>query len=170
MRKVTKFDIPALVTLHKKVATTPNGIARNPEEINEKTVGDFVEKSLEKGLCFVIENPANPQELISEIHCFKHEPSAFKHTLGNLTLVVHPDFQGRGFGRKIFSHLLNEIKNNHPSIRRVELSVRDNNHGAMKLYKALGFEVEGVMRDRILDAEGKLGGDVMMALLLELPK
>ncbi len=60
MRKVTKFDIPALVTLHKKVATTPNGIARNSEEINEKTVGDFVEKSLENGLCFVIENPANP--------------------------------------------------------------------------------------------------------------
>lgn len=166
IRQANKSDISAITKLNRRAAETPNGVARTPAEIDEESVGIFVENALKKGLIFVAENPSNSQELIAEIHCWKHDPLCFKHVFGNLTIVVHPDFQGRGVGRKIFSHLLDEVRNNHPEIVRVELTVRQNNVGAQKLYKSLGFEIEGVMRKRILDADGKLGGDLMMGLVL----
>ena len=165
IRPVRKTDINALVALHQKTAAFPDGVARKPHEISKKGISSFVNSAMKSGLCFVAENPENPKELIAEIHCFKHEPQVFKHTLGNLTIVVDPSFHGRGLGKKIFSHLIEEVKNNHPEIIRVELSVRENNPRAQKLYQSLGFEIEGVMRKRILSADGKLTGDVMMSWL-----
>lgn len=163
LRKATKSDAVEIFNLNVEAAKTKNGIARAPEEISQKDVKNFIEKSLKSGLIFVISHPENPKKLIAEIHCYKHEPQCFKHVLGNLTLVVHPEFQGRGLGKKIFSHLLEEIKENHPSIARVELSSRQSNLRGIKLYQSLGFEIEGIMQKRILDADGVLSGDTMMA-------
>jgi putative acetyltransferase len=163
LRKAKQTDVREIFLLNLEAAKTANGVARKVEEILQKDVADFVKKSLRTGLIFVIEHPSNPKKLIAEIHCYKHEPQCFKHVLGNLTLVVHPDFQGQGLGRKIFSHLLTEIKKSRRSIVRVELMTRQNNPRGIKLYQSLGFEIEGVCKNRILDAEKKLGSDVMMA-------
>ena len=163
LRKAKQTDVREIFLLNREAAKTANGVARKVEEILQKDVADFVKKSLKTGLIFVIEHPSNPKKLIAEIHCYKHEPQCFKHVLGNLTLVVHPDFQGQGFGKKIFSHLLTEITKNHRDIVRVELMTRQNNSRGIKLYESLGFEIEGFCKNRILDAEGMLGSDTMMA-------
>jgi len=160
IRQANKSDISQLLELYRSVAETKNGIARTPKEISKKTIKEFVKNSLKKGLIFVIEND---KKLIAEIHCYKYEPACFKHVLANLTLVVHPDFQGQGLGKKIFSHLLLEITKNHREIARVELFVRQSNHHGIMLYKSLGFEIEGICKNRILDADGNLDGDTMMA-------
>lgn len=160
LRPATLSDIPKLLTLHRAAAKTPNGIARAPREITKKTITNFVKPALKTGLIFVIENNQN---LIAEIHCYKYEPACFQHTLANLTLVVHPDFQGQGLGRKIFSHLLAQIQTNHSEIARVELFCRQSNPRGISLYQSLGFVIEGICRNRILDAKGDLDGDTMMS-------
>lgn len=162
IRQAAKTDIPAIFQLHKKVAEVPNGVARKPHEIFEEDVSAFVENALKNGFCFVVENSENPQELIAEIHCSKHGAEAFKHTLGNLTIVVHPDFHGQGIGRRIFTHLLQEIEKNHPEIARVELMTRASNKRGQRLYESLGFKLEGVMKNRILNAECQLEDDLVM--------
>lgn len=164
-RKAKKTDLKKITELYKKSAETPNGIARTPQEISENYVADFLNNALATGLIFVVPHPENAGELIAEIHCYKFEPACFKHVLANLTIVVHPDFQGRGLGRKIFEHLLQEIQNHHPEIARVELFTRDNNPRGIRLYQSLGFKIEGVCEKRILDAAGNLGADTMMAWL-----
>ena len=163
IRKATKLDAKAIFKLNFDAAKTPNGIARTAEEVSQEGVDYFIENSLKNGFIFVAQNPENSKELIAEIHCYKFEPSCFKHTLANLTLVVHPSFQGQGWGKKIFSHLLNELK--HSNILRVELTVRQSNPSAIKLYQSLGFKIEGILEKRILDSEGKLSDDTMMAWL-----
>ncbi len=163
IRQANKSDIPSLIKLYRFAAKTKNGIARQPQEISEVFVKNFVKNSLKKGLIFVAENPKNPEELIAEIHCYKHDPLCFKHVFGNLILVVSPSFQGRGLGKKIFSHLLAKTIKNHHEIARIELFVRQNNLRAVKLYQDLGFVVEGIFRNRVLNAEGKLDADIMMA-------
>ncbi len=62
-------------------------------------------------------------------------------------------------------HLLNEVKNNRSDIARVELMVRENNSVAIKLYKSIGFEMEGVLRHRLLDADGNTSSDIAMSWL-----
>ena len=163
IRQANQSDILQLLKLYQAAAKTKNGIARKPAEISKKLITDFVKNSKQNGLIFVVENPNNRAELIAEIHCYKHEPLCFKHVLGNLILVVHPNFQRQGLGRKIFSHLLLEVEKNHPNIARVELFVRQNNFGAIKLYQSLGFEIEGICQKRILDADENIGGDAIMA-------
>lgn len=162
IRKAEISDLEQILALHKETAKTPNGIARKPHEINEENVRDFLEKSLKSGLIFVAEDTANPHRLIAEIHCYKHEAECFKHTLSNLTIAVHPNFQGQGVGRKIFAHLLTRVEVQHPEIARVELMVRQSNKRAIKLYQDLGFEIEGHCKNRILNNEGQLDSDIMM--------
>lgn len=160
IRKVLKADIPALVKLYRSAAKSENGIARKPAEISKKLIEGFIKNSLKSGLIFVIENE---EKLVAEIHCYRFEPSCFKHVLGNLILVVDPAFQGQGLGRKIFSHLLAEISKKHHDIARVELFVRENNFRGIKLYKSLGFVSEGIYKNRILDSKNQLSSDTMMA-------
>ena len=169
IRKATHGDISAITKLYQEVAKLPNGIARTEEEISLEYVTDFVSSALKKGLIFVIENPQNSAELIAEIHCYKFDPACFDCTFGNLTLVIHPAFHGQGLGKKIFAHLINETKANHPEIRRIELNVRENNEIGIRLYKALGFELEGVCKNRIIDSSGKVSNDSMMALYIARP-
>jgi putative acetyltransferase len=160
LRKAKKTDVLKLLKLYKSAAKTENGIARTPNEIDKNFIAHFLKNALKKGLIFVIENEG---ELIAEIHCYRFDPVCFRHTMANLTLVVHPDFQGMGFGKKIFTHLLDEIENKHPDILRVELFVRKSNLRGKKLYQSLGFKVEGSCKNRILNAEGNLEDDTMMA-------
>ena len=48
-------------------------------------------------------------------------------------------------------------------ISRVELIVRESNERALAFYESLGFEREGEMRGRILNADGSLESDIPMA-------
>ncbi len=163
IRKAVKSDSKEILKLSKKASKTPNGIARVAKEINQKDINQIIENSLKKGLIFVMENPKNPKELIAEIHCYRFDPACFKHTLANLTLVVDPKFHGQGLGKKIFSYLLEEIKSSHQDIYRIELTCRQNNPRAIKLYQSLGFKIEGILEKRILDFDGNLSDDTMMA-------
>lgn len=163
IRAASVEDIPAIIKLHKIVAAIPNGLARTPEEITENYVADFVGKSLRGNYCLVIDHPVKKSEIIVEVHAFKLDPVVYNCMLGNITFAIHPEFHNQGIGRQVLSYLLNEVEKNRPDILRVELNLRENNPAALKLYKSLGFEVEGVMRNRIIDSEGKPSGDVMMA-------
>ena len=100
------------------------------------------------GIELLIDHPENKNEIIAEIHCYKPVPKIFHHILSDLTVVVHPDFQGKGVGRIIFQHLL-ELSKNKPQVLRVELIARESNQRAIEFYKTLGFKIEGRMEKRI---------------------
>lgn len=165
IRKARKADLNRIIKLYKKASTVADGIARTKKEINKKYVCDFLLSSLNDGIIFVIENPKDSKQLIAEIHCYKIGPKCFDHTLSNLTLAVDPEFHGQGIGFKIFSALLDEIKNNHPDIARVELPARESNKRARNLYEKLGFEIEGIMKNRIMNSSDKLEDDLMFSWL-----
>lgn len=62
-----------------------------------------------------------------------------------LTLCVDPDFQQRGFGRKVFSILLDRAYKLDASVCFLE--VRASNEGAIGLYQSLGFTQIGERRN-----------------------
>jgi len=161
-RIASSEDLPRIVKLYKAVAQAGGSIARQEQEITEEYVGSFIERSLDTGLIIVGEHPDNPDELIAEIHAYKAGLKVFNHVLSELTLVVHPQHQGKKIGRTLFTIFLEEIGRNRPDIGKVELFTRESNTKAINLYNSLGFKVEGRMEMRIKTPQGLYEADIPM--------
>ncbi len=155
-------DLENIWKLYQKVAQKLGGLARAADEVTLEYVSQFMQKSASYGFEWVIENLENG-EIIAEIHCYQLAPRSFAHVLSELTIAVHPDYQGQGIGKAIFSHLLQYIRQHRPDILRVELITRESNHHAIGMYKQLGFKVEGRLEGRIRSANGDLEADIPMA-------
>ena len=156
-------DVLKIQHLYRMVSREEGGIARLEHEITEDYIGNFVSKSLDSGFILVIEHPENPNELIAEIHAYKPGPVVFGHLLSDLTIVVHPAFQGKKYGRTILTLFLEQIALNRPDIGRIELIVRESNHKAITFYQSLGFLIEGRLEMRIKTTQKTYEADIPMA-------
>ena len=163
IRHVTSNDLDKIYALYKKVATETTGLARSGDEIIVDYVQNFMENSLHTGIELVVDNPANSNQIIAEIHCYKLIPRTFSHVLSELTIAVDPDHQSQGIGRMIFTHLLDFITNSRPDVLRVELISREFNLKAISFYESLGFTQEGRFEKRIRSNENEFEADIPMA-------
>ncbi len=155
-------DLSALIKLYKAVASVEGGIARLEREINEDYVKNFILKSLASGVIIVGENPDDPPELVAEIHGYKSGLAVFDHLLGDVTIVVHPKFQGKKIGRTILTIFLEEIGTHRMDIGKVELIAREGNQKAIELYQSVGFRIEGRLEMRIRTPERNYEADIPM--------
>lgn len=155
-------DLDRLLNLYKDVAAIEGGIARRESEITEDYIHHFLEKSFEKGLIIVAEHPDDSNKLIAEIHAYKPGVLVFDHVLTDLTVVVHPEFQGKKIGRTILTIFLEEVALNHPDVGRVELIARESNQKAITMYQSLGFLIEGRLEMRIKSSDGHYEADIPM--------
>lgn len=161
IRSSTPADVDGIVALYKAVGHAGGGLARTPQEVTRGYVRDFLVAALEGGVALVATDDQG--NVIGEIHTRPLGPRAFGHVLGDLTIAVHPSCQGRGVGRRIFSHLLEVVQTQLPHILRVELKSRESNTHAITMYESLGFRKEGRMENRIRLADGSLDADIPMA-------
>lgn len=76
------------------------------------------------------------------------------------SLAVHPDYRGRGLGRRLMQAMLTELAAR--QTRRVYLEVELSNASAVKLYEHLGFRRIGVLSDYY--APGRPGLHMMLTL------
>jgi ribosomal protein S18 acetylase RimI-like enzyme len=162
-RRATKDDSAALLELYKQVSRTVGGIARAQNEISTDFIDSTLSTSLERGLMMVAHAEGDAKHLFGAIHASRPGIKAFSHMLGDLTIVVHPDHQGQGIGRKVFTAFLEEIKESMKGIYRVELIVRESNLRGVLLYETLGFVREGRLENRIQSVTGGYEADIIMA-------
>lgn len=155
-------DLPRIVQLYRAVARVEGGIARLEREVTDDYVRKFITESLASGIIIVGEHPDNPEELIAEIHGYKSGLYVFGHVLGDLTVAVHPDHQGKKIGRTLLTIFLEEIGNNRPDIGKVELITREGNQRAINLYQSMGFRIEGRLEMRIRTPERTYEADIPM--------
>jgi putative acetyltransferase len=161
IRRSSAADVDAIVGLYQTVGHAGGGLARTPAEVTRGYVGDFLEAAIAGGVALVATD--NDGNVVGEIHARPLGPHAFAHVLGDLTIAVHPDWQGRGIGRNIFEALLDIVRKDMPHLLRVELKSRETNAGAIAMYESLGFEREGRMIDRVMLSDGSLDADIPMA-------
>ncbi len=82
---------------------------------------------------------------------------------GAIGMGVHDDYVGQGLGTRLLSSLL-DVADDWWALRRVELTVNADNARAIDLYKRMGFEQEGLLRDYALRG-GVLVNAISMARL-----
>lgn len=79
-----------------------------------------------------------------------------------LTIGVHKGFQEQGIGTKLLEQLIIWAKKS-KTIEKIELNVRASNTRAIALYKKMGFEEEGRLKNRVKVGKQYID-DVLMAL------
>jgi len=159
-------DVAGVLYLYKKVAAIEGGLARSADEISVQYVEHFVARSLSSGVMLVARSLTD-QSIVGEIHAYELGPRVFAHVLGELTIAVHPDWQGAGLGRGLFERLMQVVAEDRPDISRVELIARESNRRAIEFYEKIGFGAEGCLRGRIRSVDGGLEADIPMAWLRE---
>lgn len=160
IRKGNLDDAKLILDLYGAVAENSGGIIRNASEINDKYVNSFLSRCIENGLIYIA---MVDDKIIGCIHAYTPAIHAFRHLLSDLTLVVHPEYQRQGIGKKLFEEFLNTVKSDFSHILRVELFVRVKRERVIRFYESLGFKNEGRQTDKILNKEGLLETPIHMA-------
>lgn len=159
IRKATMNDEQALKKLYIKVAKIPGGLARTDNEITDAYIHKTLSSGINRGLALVVENH---DLIIGSMIKYKLEPKVFSHVLTEGSILIDPDYQGKGIGSKLISQFLQEVQNHYPDILRVEIIARESNP-ALKLYERLGFKQEGRFEKRIQGIHGNFEADIPMA-------
>ncbi len=76
-------------------------------------------------------------------------------------IMVHIDYQGKGIGTALLKKVI-DLADNWLMLVRLELTAFVENEGAVKLYKSLGFEIEGTKKYSAI-RNGKYADEYLMA-------
>lgn len=160
IRRVRPDDAAEIREVYR-AAAVQGTLARMPDEVDDAYVAGFMAAARD-GLEVVAEVEGR---VVGDLHAARLAPRIFRHTLGDLTIAVHPDQQGRGIGRKLFEEFLRIVREEMPDVERVELFAWDENKPALRLYESLGFKFEGLLPHRVKTDDGELRNDILYGWL-----
>ncbi|MEK7428640.1 MAG: GNAT family N-acetyltransferase [Pseudomonadota bacterium] len=163
IRPIEASQAGAVLALYRAAAAGSGGLARRPDEMDLAYVEGFLAKALAGGVSL---GAWRGEALCGEIHASRIGPDQFAHVLSDLTVAVDPAWQGQGVGRALFQALFAAAAQLSPQVTRIELMAREGNGGAIRLYQALGFVVDGRFEGRVRTPDGRLEADIAMGLLI----
>ncbi len=93
-----------------------------------------------------------------------HQKHRNEHIVYLGGVAIHPDYSGKGFGKKMLFEIIDFCKKN--AILRIELSVAVHNLKAIQLYESVGFNKEGVLKNfTYLKSKNQFIDEVVMSYL-----
>jgi len=105
----------------------------------------------------------NNQQRIIGSASLKFDPNEHSKHKAELGITVHDDYQNLGIGTALVRHLLNIAKKK--KLRKIWLQVNTNNNSAIRIYRKVGFQIEGKLcKERFIN--GKYRDEYRMAILL----
>lgn len=162
VRRLTPKDLSAFRALWADgLMRVPNAFLFSAEEVRALPNKD-VERGLEINLTLGAFNDVN--RLVGFVSARRGGPKRMRHMADIGPLYVHPDAQGQGFGRLLMEAVLQNLGD--VGVQQAELVVDVENHGAQKLYLALGFHVFG-RRPRSVLIDGVGRDDFLMIKALD---
>lgn len=119
----------------------------------------FVTNNIEKGFPQFVALADN--DVIGWCDVIPKSRAVHAHS-GALGMGLLPKWRGQGHGRRLITRTLDGARQF--GLTRIELTVHADNVGAIALYKSVGFEQEGVLRDASL-IDGVYIDSLVMALV-----
>lgn len=144
IRNMTPADLPAIETIEQRVFTEP------------WDMGSYA-ACLRSGCYARVAEDAGTVAGYAVLHQLRGEAEIF-------TLVVAPEFQGKGIGTALLADLMSEA--NREGAFRVVLQVRSSNDHAIHIYKKAGFVQTGVISDYYANRDGTREDALFMEAML----
>lgn len=159
IRSVKLEDAPAINEMRRMDGVRENTLGLFSERISRSE--EFIKGLSEHDHLLVAEVEENGMKKVvglSGLHANRNPRLRHSASLG---IMVHADYQGKGIGTALLSKIL-DLADNWLILVRVELTAFVENERAVKLYKSLGFEIEGVKKYAAI-RNGKYADEYLMA-------
>ncbi len=156
IRQAITEDAQVITCAEKEIAKTPGYFCSNPSELSEESVRHTIESPL--SIYLVAE--CNGQ-IVGHAFLESYSLKSLSH-LADLNIAVHLGWQKKGIGRALLLEIIERAKNS-GVIEIIQLNVRASNIIAISLYKKLGFQEEGRLKNRLKINDDYID-DVVMAL------
>jgi len=163
IRRARPEDASSIARGEHEAARTPGLLNARPGEIPARAFADKIAalESSDRGLYLV----AQGRDGIVGHLLLDPMPLAANAHICTLNIVVYPDAQDRGIGRRLLAAAI-EWARIAPAVEKVELMVRATNARAVHLYQSMGFVEEGRIRRRVKTSEGVYHDDIAMSLFV----
>lgn len=161
IRRAQSQDAAVIAEAEANIATTPGLLVGVPHEIPLATYEASIQALPKNGLYVVAEEG---DELAGHLILDPMGMVRLAHVL-RLTIVVYPNHQGQGLGKRLMQHGIDWAKQDQ-RFDKIELNVRATNQRAIRLYQSLGFVEEGRLIKRIKISDGQYLDDIAMGLFV----
>jgi ribosomal protein S18 acetylase RimI-like enzyme len=102
-------------------------------------------------------------EIVGWVEAYRTSAQRMAH-VALLTIAVAPAWRRHGIGLALMEAIAHWARGQR--VRKLQLHVRAGNEGAIALYRRLGYQVEGVLRDQVALDDG-YEDEWIMALMVE---
>ncbi|MDB6081601.1 MAG: acetyltransferase, family [Chlamydiia bacterium] len=161
IRQATVEDARAIVDAEREIAEELGYFCSEPSELLlENVVNTIVACRNGNGVYLVAETNGN---IVGHAFLELHHVQSLRH-VADLNIAVHAGWQKRGIGTKLLRHII-EWAQQTGAILKIQLNVRASNFPAISLYKKMGFEEEGRLKNRVKVKDGYID-DIIMGLSL----
>ncbi|KQL42072.1 GNAT family acetyltransferase [Bacillus sp. FJAT-25509] len=165
VRQAIGTDAKSIIDFYNIVGGETNFLSFGGNEFkrNEAEYQTFLEDTFNEKNSVILLGMINDQIIsIGSINSSQKERT--KH-VGTLGIVIKKEYWGLSLGKLLMQSLIDWVKQNDLT-RKIQLVTNGDNLKAIQLYKNLGFEIEGVMKeDTYID--GKYCNTLMMGLFIK---
>lgn len=144
LREGKKEDSSKIIVYMNKIAGETDYHAFGKGEFQDTVENEenFLEDCLQSdNKLFIIAEKNN--QIIGNLTFIGGHRSRIRHA-GNIGITVLKDFWGLGIGRILMNYLIDWAKES-KIVKKINLTVREDNTRAIKLYEDLGFKKEGLI-------------------------
>ncbi|MCX7883663.1 MAG: GNAT family N-acetyltransferase [Caloramator sp.] len=165
IRPATIDDAEALINYMNVIGGESDFLTFGPKELNitldaEKSILEgFINKDNSLFIVAVLDG-----KIIGSLSFSGGGRKRLAHA-GEFGVSVLKEFWGKGIGKELIRYLIDWAKET-KVIRKINLRTRIDNERAIRLYKKLGFEEEGIIRREFL-IDGKFYDTLMMGMLID---
>ncbi|MCY8235561.1 GNAT family N-acetyltransferase [Priestia endophytica] len=107
----------------------------------------------------------NEGEIIGDLLFIRGKKKRNSHT-GELAIGIQEPYRGKGIGRQLLQSLIIWAKGQE-SIKKLCLQVIEGNDPAIGLYKKVGFQEEGRLKNQVMFSKDKYADMINMSLFLD---
>jgi len=166
IRDASESDVPALLRLHLDVLaeerwfiTAANELQHDPFTLLEQLKD--MRRRANCGWWVAV----GPDGIVGFATAIGGHLRRIRH-VARFEVMVAKHARGQGVGRQLTEHAIAWAQAN-PAVSKLSLAVFDDNPRAIALYSALGFVEEGRRPGEYVEDDGRVRGDVLMAMRVQ---
>ena len=165
IRDVETSDAKELIHYMKQVSAETDFLSFGPDEFDLSVGAEkkFIKKHLEAENMLMIVAASNGK-IVGNLNVHSTHKRRLRH-VGEFGITVIKSHWGQGIGKAMLLHMITWAKEN-AIIKKISLTVNENNVSAIHLYEKLGFEKEGVL-SKDFYIHGGYQNSILMGMLID---